>query len=434
MRRILNTVGNTIGLVVIVGIGIILVLTLKRTNPQNEQVPTFQSPIEKAVPAPTNTPTLTQFSSPVKPNIPSRCAFKESDFTSLIQTAPPNIFSFSEPKVIFKRESPIEIIEWLPDNRHLLIHVRSVPRQSIEVVDTQTGDIQVYADDLENARNVHWLPNEQAVIYADRQTAEISGVDRYGIWLSRGVGKAQYLLDDAALTDREKAARVLPAEAVTWFGVAQYPFDLEQWRYENYDYPNILKQWDKFPFGIVENRQKTEAIAYGPPRLYLVDRKTNKACEIDFGRPRYGFSPQWSPDGRYLAILTATNEPGTLMERNDLVIVDTVKGEIFKSDWQWSHTWDLAWFPDSHYLLMLGYPSEVVDNPAQKQRLRLLDVETGNVQAVLPNYDFGGGQPGSQLALSDNGKEMVVKCPTWDTTKPLILKNRICLISISANK
>ncbi len=65
MKTIFNTLGNIIGLVVVVGIGIILVLTLKRTNPQNKQVSTFQSPIEKAVPAPTDTPTLTQFSSPI---------------------------------------------------------------------------------------------------------------------------------------------------------------------------------------------------------------------------------------------------------------------------------------------------------------------------------------------------------------------------------
>jgi len=434
MKTIFNTLGNIIGLVVVVGIGVILVLTLKQANPQNKQVPTFQSPIGKAVPAPTDTPALTQFSSPIKPIIPSRCAFKESDFPSSVPPASSNTFSFSEPKVIFQREAPIEIIEWLPDNRHLLIHVRSVPRQSIEVLDTQTGDTRVYADDLENARNVHWLPNEQAVIYADRQTAKISGIDRYGIWLSRGAGKIQYMLDDAALTDREKAAAVLPAEAAAWFGVVQYPFNPEQWRYENYAYPDILKKWDKFPFGVVENRQHTKAIVYGPPRLYLVDRKTNESCEIDFGRPRYGFSPQWSPDGRYLAILTATNDPGTLMEHNDLVIVDTVKGEVFKSNWAWSHTWDLAWFPDSRHLLMLGYPSETVDNPAQKQRLRLLDVKTGNVKDVLSDYDFGGAsQTGFQLALSSNGKSLIISCPTVSATSALGVVDRMCFISITTH-
>jgi len=65
MKKVFSTVGNIIGLVVVVGIGIVLVLTLKQTNPQNEQVPTFQSPIEKAIPAPTDTPTLTQFFSPI---------------------------------------------------------------------------------------------------------------------------------------------------------------------------------------------------------------------------------------------------------------------------------------------------------------------------------------------------------------------------------
>ncbi len=434
MRRIFNTAGSIIGGLITIGVGVVLVLTLKGGSPADGQFLTFQSPIEKAIPAPTDTPTLTQFSSPVKPVIPPHCAFKKGNFSSSTQSLSQDTFSFSEPKIIFQREAPIEIIEWLPDNRHLLIHVRSVPRQSIEVLDTQTGDTRVYADDLENARNVHWLPNEQAVIYADRQTAKISGIDRYGIWLSRGADKVQYLLDYASLTDKAKARGVLPAEATRWFGVAQYPFDPEQWRYENYAYPDILKEWDKFPFAIAENRQHTKVVVYGPPRLYLVDRKTDKVCEIDSGEPRYGFSPQWSPDGRYLAMLTATNDPGTLMERNDLVIVDTVKGEVFKSNWAWSHTWDLAWFPDSRHLLMLGHPSETVENPAQKQRLRLLDVETGKVQALLPNYDFGGAsQPGSQLALSSNGKSLILSCPIVSATSTLGVVDRMCFVSITAH-
>ncbi len=65
MKRIFNTVGNIIGVLVIIGVGIVLALTLKGINPADEQPSTFQSPIEEDIPTPTDTPTLTQFSSPI---------------------------------------------------------------------------------------------------------------------------------------------------------------------------------------------------------------------------------------------------------------------------------------------------------------------------------------------------------------------------------
>ena len=104
MKRVFNTVGNTIGVLIIIGAGIVLLLTLKGANSSDEQPTTFQSPIEKII-VPTATSAPMQFSSPIKPiepYVPPLCTFDAKE------NAEDPILESLLDKYVFSKNIPIK--------------------------------------------------------------------------------------------------------------------------------------------------------------------------------------------------------------------------------------------------------------------------------------------------------------------------------------
>lgn len=458
MKRLFNILSGSLGLLVLAGLAMVVYFALNSVKPPEiapDPVQSSSSPppaqVEPAVAA-TATRDPGVFQSPLPAPVesvlptptgiiqPPLCQFEDKASSQSEEPSTLDKFVFSELQVIFSRDAPIEIIEWLPDNQRLLVHVRNQTKQSIEVLDTTTGHTEVYADNLQSASLIHWVATENAVVYTDHKTQEFSGVDQYSVWLSRGEGQPpQLLLEDANLLPTDAAASQLPPEIAKALNVYDFPFDPEQWRYNKYPQDTYyLQSWSEIKFASSISPDGSKAVFYGVPWLYLVDLKTNQPCEVDLGQtynseqgPLRVFNAQWSPDGKLLALQTTVGYRGESMRSNKLVILNTLTGELYRPEIKGSHIWDVEWFPDSRYLVVMGY-SDRLEHPYQNQQISIIDSLTQESRLMLPDHVFGGGsQPDSQLALSPNGKSLTVSCPITSDEYPLVIKNQVCLIQLN---
>lgn len=464
MKRLFNILSGGLGLLVLAGLAAVLYFFLNSakqpeiaSNPAQSSSSPIPAQVEPAVAA-TATRDPGVFQSPLPPPVeptlvppttpaiqPPVCKFEGAMVKEPETSSQLDRFVFSEPKVIFSREAPIEIIEWLPDNRRLLVHVRNQTKQSIETVDTTNGASEVYADNLQNANQVHWVATENAVVYTEDKTSEFSGVDQFGVWLSRGKREPAQLLLEVGNDDLLRArgnAQKLPPGIARAFNLYDFPFDPEQWRYEKYpEDPYFLQSWSDVKFASLVSPDGSKAVFYGVPWLYLVDLKTNQPCEVDLGKymqtyyTEQGllrvFDALWSPDGKLLAMRVTVDFRGQLMHFNKLVILNTVTGELYRPEVKWSHIWDIQWFPDSRYLVVMGF-SEEIDQPQLNEQIGIVDSLTQEFRLMLPNHVFAqGSQTGFQLALSSDGKNLTVNCPIISDKYPLGLKGQVCLIPIN---
>jgi len=145
------------------------------------------------------------------------------------------------------------------------------------------------------------------------------------------------------------------------------------------------------------------------------------------------FNALWSPDGKLLALQTAVGFREEDMRFNKLVILNTVTGELYNLDLKWSHVLDIEWFPDSRYLVIMGYLNDINQPyPHQYQQIGMVDSLTQQFRLMLPSQVFGGASPsGFQLALSPDGKNLTVSCRITSDKSPLTLKDEVCLIPIN---
>jgi hypothetical protein len=457
MKRLFSLLGGGLGLLVLVGLVAALFFSLRGVNPTEDTANTSQSSSSptpaQSEPTPVGLATATRdvgvFQSPLPPPIeptltppptplyqPPTCKFEgamagEPETPSRLEQ-----FVFSEPKVILEGKPAIEIIEWLPDNQHLLLHIRNQPKQSIETLDTTTGQTQVYADNLQNARQIHWVAGENAIVYTDHKTQEFSGVDQYSVRLSRGKGQQpQLLLEDAKQLQTETGTRQLPPEIAKAFNVYDFPFDPEQWRYQKYpEDPHFMESWAEKKFAFSVSPDSSKAFFYGIPWLYLVDLKTGQPCEIDLGKNIRATEVAWSPDSRLLAMLTTRTEyPQELWPFSHLVFLNVETGEVYQPDLDILNIWEMAWASNSRYFIAMGETGTGEDSYL-KQQLTLVDVLGKDSKIMLPDYVFGGAQPGFQLALSPDNHELSVSCPMVTGKFVHGLTDAICLISTNLDR
>jgi len=437
MKTIFNTVGNIIGLVVVVGIGIILILTLKQANPQNEQVPTFQSPIEQAVPAPTDTPTLTQFSSPVKPTAPYTpplCTFSAKvSAEQPVSDSSLDKYVFSEPKPVLDYTAGLEIIRWLPGDQRLLL-ARIGDGRRIEVFNIESGKVKEYANggNALGLDEVVWLEKEQTVAFS-----AITEANEYALYLARGNGKTEQVSTDLgslnlavdpdgqAVTFVSKSERARPkfldAATKQTENVMSKGYDLPESRGPNHPYKNYRIAWNP--------NNKKQFVYYSNQVFYLVDAKAGNVCQIDLGNYD-GYTLQialgqwsyarWSPDGRYVAIFATVGEPGASVIK--LIMIDTFTGEQKNLEIEGSGSkYTMAWGPNSRDVLVIA------QNPTEDNRhnLYLVDTATGKSKQILENYTFLFTAY-SGVAWSSNGKAIAIDCPLKEGTE----QKQLCLVNV----
>jgi hypothetical protein len=411
----------------------------------------------------TATPNVSQASasspSPVQNNAkePPACTFPLAQ-TTTSESAPKN-YTFSEPQALSPldaNEGLIQIIDWLPDSQRVLLvedlQNASSAQQNIDLLNPQTGEVQIYATREQTNEPPAWIPGLNSVIYPETKLLKATQKNGMSVapyefdrqlWISRGNPQNAQLLEDARLTENrlsDFSVAVQPGgneiiyrnDEDKQFSKrngslgAQNPiaFDPAQWDYHGQFRGNAKPQY------FMTWRPSTSQVflyTYGIGSFgytFLFDTNTGQVCELNFGG--WAFFGRWSSDGRYLAIVR-NQEPTFPTNSTDLAVLDTATGQIYSMEVVPTeivgrhYVDDIAWAPDNRHLLILAgvtsFPG-CAPNCSDDHRLYLVDFVASQVTGVLSSNKFTANNPGTNLAWSPDGSKVLALCP------------ELCLISV----
>jgi Tol biopolymer transport system component len=158
----------------------------------------------------------------------------------------------------------------------------------------------------------------------------------------------------------------------------------------------------------------------------LLDANTGHVCELSFGG--WADVVHWSSDGRYLAIVRAT-EYYLPIHSSDLIVLDTVTGNLTKlnitpSDIDGQHyVDDFAWAPDNRHLLAIGHVRSQNRSLPVIAGLYLVDFISGTSVPILPASTFYASSGQNNLAWSPDGSKLLILCPTMQ-------EEHVCFVSV----
>ena len=388
----------------------------------------------------TSVPTIT---ATPEPQQPPACTFPLAQTTT--EESKPETYTFSEPKVV-KKEKSFRIVEWLPDNQHVLVTSLisdsgdNAGKETIELFNPQTGEskvytIRTYADGLPL-----WQPELNAVVYP---TKDLISIDKNTqlptfisqLWISYGDPNAvQMLADDlsqapiSANLDRsetlyfsEKKINKINKSLTALLSV---PFDSSKW-----DYAKARR--NKFPVSYQMTWQPNTSLVFlysgvdfGGGYTFILDSNTGNVCELDFGG--WAEEAQWSSDGRYLAFIRSKKYTSPTFSA-DLTVLDSLTGNltvlnIIPQEMEGIHfAKDFVWAPDNHYLLVIGQ-IYISPNVQDKYGLYLVDFLSGQSTNVLSTYSYTL----HSIAWSPDGTKVLIGCPRNNV-------DQLCLIPVQVS-
>jgi dipeptidyl aminopeptidase/acylaminoacyl peptidase len=419
-------------------IGLILIIPLffviRTAAEQNAALNTPAPSLPTAANAPAlPTAANTEEDSAMKPKQPPACTFPLAETT--MEDSTPENYTFSGPQVIYTPnpdDSNVEIVEWLPDNRQVLIvqNIKGVPQQRIELFDSETRERKVYATREQTEHPPSWNQESGAVVYPVKHILafknNIPEITRQ-LWVSYGNPDAAQML---ANNLPQFAVAVKPGNGQTVYfsnkqiskknevmqNMASAPFDLEQWNYRNMKSGIFPLMYD-----MTWRPDSSQVFLYTfadrePGYTYLLDVDSGEICELNLGG--WAVTARWSPNGRYLAIVRSQS-PDRPVNPTVLTVLDTVTGNIYtlKSISQEldkeREIGGLAWAPGNRHLIVLGVllPSRLCASDCYPDvRLYLVDFLSGQVNAVLPDSKFVINDIGANLAWSPDGSKIAALC------------------------
>jgi dipeptidyl aminopeptidase/acylaminoacyl peptidase len=169
---------------------------------------------------------------------------------------------------------------------------------------------------------------------------------------------------------------------------------------------------------------------YGMEGFYLINRVTGATCGMDFGGTGYqkvwAAGVVWSPDGRYMAILTHTGGEDTMISFGDLVIVDTITGQSRSINFDRRFVYSLDWAPDSR--VFLATVNADWNALSSFDSLYLVDAASGDSRPILPQHQFfAAGDLGA--LWSPDGKKIGVAC-SEEVVPGEIAEWRLCTVVV----
>ena len=393
---------------------------------------------DKATPSPTQTNTTeatealpTVFSVSQIP----MCTFDQRIISSTTESML-EAYVFSEPQVILTHTVAIRIVEWLPNNRQLLIKRQisdQTSREYIEVFNTQTGEIQRYGETRYSGAEPTWLPAEQAVAYID-----FTPDDQRTLYISHG---EQAIEDVDSNVVGRHLARMADGRQVIYFDATTkgqpQVFDLVQTQKASFQVDLRLPTIEATPpdyraqYRIAVHPNETQIAFYNNNAFYLSDIASGQVCEIDLGmhsgRKQWAVSAHWSPDGRYLAAFVVIGKP--IVPFIHLTLVDMLTGEQHLIDMNNDHLYALAWAPSSRDFLLLGQDPET----EHRHELYLVDAVTGNTRLVLENYPFMF-TAFHGVVWSSTGQTIALSCPIIDSMNSKVTQRQLCIITVGVKQ
>lgn len=385
---------------------------------------------------------------------PPACTFPLADIKPV--ESQPETYIFSEPQIVLSHpENLYDIVEWLPDNQQVLVtqdlnnaRENGQPtKQSIELYNPETGDVQVYAIRYRIQEPPLWHPELRAVVYP---TMNFMGFEENEnklkftrqAWVSYGNPDAVQMLADNLeqfpLSIKPGNGQIVYLSDKKIFkkdgglkDISSVTFDLAEW-----DYATERKSDIPISYSIAWQPGTSLIFLYGDGvhRLdgytYILDTDRGQICELNLGG--WATKARWSSDGRYLAIIR-TNDRFPI-NSSDLTVLDTVAGNLYTVDIASQKVSDkhfiddIIWAPDNRQLLVVGSFLPYTNQSADKQsRLYLVDFISGQNKDILPRYTFYAASSKGNLAWSPDGSKILVRCPT-------LRDEQICFIIVQRSK
>lgn len=446
MKKLFKGIGSILSLLALLLLVLAFIWLLRGRAPTGSV--SLQSPLPTPT-SPRSTPTpprATPTPPPSRPVPAPRCTFAGLPAPEVSEPSL-EAYVFSEPQVVLTHTSSIGIADWLPDGQRLLI-TRDIPGtncQTIETFNAHTGEIQVYAQrEGANGKPI-WLSELRGVAYST-----LAG-QQHELWISWGEPtQAERIVprvDGLSLAVTPDGQRLLyfssPASSQPqlWDVAAQVtrpmPLDLARWKYPKY--PRSV-QPRLTPFQAAWHPNGSQVVFYTQPWTFLFDMKANQVCEIDLGRseaedvPIWALEAKWSPDGRYLALITTGSFPGQASGTRgsilytDLTILDARTGDLHTlqpapdiNPGQ-HYVTDITWAPNSQVIAARAVVKE--KEGIMYEGLYLAEAADGQSNRILPETVFTGGDAGWSLAWSPDGHRLVLSCPTRN-------EGRLCTITVT---
>jgi len=382
---------------------------------------------------------------------PPQCTFPLAQTTAAESVS--ETYTFSEPQVVLTDERQPDIIEWLPDNQNVLIMPSQFIdlgmngyRQTIELFNPETKEIQIYA----TRRSVDkappaWNSALNAIVYSDMNVLKGSTVTNFKFTRQLRISygnpdDTQLLADDlpqygvVVKPDGSQIAYFTAKQLVkldtSLNAVASVSFDRKALDFKRKN-PNAVHAvnykiaWRPNSSQIFVYNWAGDNLGY----TYIMDTNSGQICNLDFGG--WAEMARWSPNGRYLSIVRAQGS-GPAMSV-DVVVLDTTTGEFYMldavaSDIEGRHlAQDIEWAPDNHHLLFTIGTTQSQVTYTYDGLLYLGDFISGQVERILPTYQFNVGAGTINLAWSPDGSKLLINCPTTEGLK------QVCLISVQTS-
>lgn len=370
----------------------------------------------------------------------------DSNSTQTVESAHSlDAVAFSEPQVVFSG-NVIGIAEWLPDSQRVLISRVSLKDQaeSIDVLDLSNTSSSQLTLHKGGRTTPLWLDSISSVVFV-----ETIGANQSTLKIVRDSG------GDTAL---EVSNLVSPYIAVAPKG--------NQISYvDTTGLSELITEAEKDPDGVSATYESltspsgfinafTRSVwssdgqrmllfndsGFGSSDVFVLEPSTQSMCsflwntETSTETREWLVDAKWSPNGRYIALVTALGQVGRLQYAS-LKVLDMVTGVVSLIELESQYIYEIDWMPAGTQLLALGSVEHI--NGFATVGLYLVDIEKNSSARVLPTisfapgaYGFGGGG----LAVAPDGRKVLTICPDWKNIASGngVGDDQICLINISS--
>ena len=423
MRRILKLFASLLGLLALAALVMVLVTTFRelRGEPQAASQ-LFQSPIQSPTP-PRATPTPPQ-ATPTPPRATPTPELPVVPWPTAPPYTPPpgwvNVtldqIQFGQPTVVFTSTQLIKIIQWLPDNRRLLLEL-GVGNARMITLDTTSGDVAEYAYRPENDIAPVWVDKANGIAYqfcpsnrpcevrftraAQEPRTLAEGGTRLAVHHPTGRILVSGPRTPLLAIDPLHARRVAPPVVIPR-APERAPFFVGRWS----DYVSVdpRGRWLAHVWGD-QNGIHVDVVDIGGRGLRTV-RIWDREMEMLSGEGGFRWRPGatvWSPGGRYMAVIMEGWVNLLMVSR--VAIVDPENGT-----WRWldlpsRFVDEVDWAPDGRHMLIVGADLATGEH---MNTLWVVDTMSGNYRR--PNELPQGGMlvPGWSIAWAQNGKLLAI--------------------------
>lgn len=353
----------------------------------------------------------------------SKCDITLSAPTILAEQSPSHL-SFSEPIIVATTDEWFSSIQWLPDNRHLLVTREKNESEVIFTLNTETGETVEYAKRHNLSGFPIWVSQPQGVIFVEATTEG---------WDLRFTNSK-----DTSILATKLASVYLSKSPIT--EQVTYSFSLEPGALINTNTIGQIKLLTQTKFNAEINHIPVSSdngyrlswspdgkwlLQYLHEKAFLINAETQEFCLIDISNEseekRIG-SVQWSFDSQILSFITinqyAYPQLYTLnIENLNMSIVS------FPDQSGIDQIGNFTWSTQENIILLQIFRQ----NESVEKKLAqwiLVDIFAENYFYIHPDYLFlpGEGKP----AWSYDGNSVAYTCRTTDNDK-----SNICILNIS---